>query len=386
MNIIKNVPKLRFPGFSGEWEERMVGNIGEIIGGGTPDTSMNEYWNGNIIWLTPTEIKNKYIEDSERKITKLGLRNSSAKLLPPKTLLITSRATIGDIAIAMKECCTNQGFQSIIVNENNNYDFVYYDLLRYKDTFIKYSKGSTFKELSKNEMKKIKIKIPLIKEQQKIASFITAFDKKIEIVAKKIEHLESYKKGLMQKLLTGEIRFPGFYGEWGKVNLNKIFKNYNEKNRQHNYKQYTIGKNGIKLIDDIRYNILNHKTFKLNDLIIGIGINEINLNINIVNGCCSPIYTIYKIDEYILNPIFGYYYIPKKIYEYRNKITKISSRRNFDIIHKDLLNLQIPFPSVEEQQKIASFLTAIDKKIELNKNKIENLKTYKKGLLQKMFI
>jgi type I restriction enzyme S subunit len=170
--MMKNVPILRFKEFNGEWEEEGLWTVGEIIGGGTPDTSKEEYWNGNIIWLTPTEIKNKYIEDSERKITELGLRNSSAKLLPPKTLLITSRATIGDIAIAMKECCTNQGFQSIIVNENNNYDFVYYDLLRYKDTFIKYSKGSTFKELSKNEMKKNKIKIHLnIKEQQKIASF-----------------------------------------------------------------------------------------------------------------------------------------------------------------------------------------------------------------------
>ena len=95
------IPELRFPEFEGEWVEKRLGEIAQTVGGGTPDTTKKEYWNGNIIWLTPTEIKEKYISDSERKITNLGLQKSSAKLLPKKTLLFTSRATIGDVGIAI---------------------------------------------------------------------------------------------------------------------------------------------------------------------------------------------------------------------------------------------------------------------------------------------
>src|ERR1035441_4365789 len=115
----KLVPKLRFPEFrgNGEWEEKLLGQIGEFIGGGTPDTTVSEYWDGEIQWFTPTEIKEQNISKSRRTITEKGLKNSSAKLLPKGALMITTRATIGDISIANNPCTTNQGFQSLIVND-----------------------------------------------------------------------------------------------------------------------------------------------------------------------------------------------------------------------------------------------------------------------------
>jgi len=109
-----------------KWEEKRWGDMGDIVGGGTPDTIRPEYWNGDINWFTPTEIGAKYINISIRQITELGLKSSSTKLLPVGTLLLTSRATIGRVSIATKESTTNQGFQSIIVNKENNNEFIYY--------------------------------------------------------------------------------------------------------------------------------------------------------------------------------------------------------------------------------------------------------------------
>jgi len=372
INVKKNVPELRFPGFNDEWEEKKLGNICKIKKGQQlSKISLNNFDKYPVIngGIRPSGYIDKYNKNENSIVISEG--GASCGYVN----FIKTKFWSGG------HCYTLEELKNIIIVE-----FLYQYLKFNEKRLSNLRVGSGLPNIQQKAISSFEIMSPSLAEQQKIAAFLSAIDKKIEIVDKKIEYLESYKKGLMQKLLTGKIRFSGFNDEWKEEKLNEIFKNYNEKNKKHNYKQYTIGKNGIKLIDDIRYNISNHKTFKLNDLIIGIGINEINLNINILNGCCSPIYTIYKIDEHILNPFFGYYYIPKKIYEYRNKITKISSRRNFDIIHKDLLNLEIPFPSLQEQQKIASFLSAVDKKIELVTKKLENLKAYKKGLLQKMFV
>ena len=112
------VPKLRFKEFKNTWQKMKIKDIAVVIGGGTPDTNNVEYWNGNINWFTPSEIgKQKYINKSERKITYLGLKNSSARLLPIGTILLTSRATIGEASILLEEGCTNQGFQSLIAKE-----------------------------------------------------------------------------------------------------------------------------------------------------------------------------------------------------------------------------------------------------------------------------
>jgi type I restriction enzyme S subunit len=108
-----------------DWEEKRLGEIAKIVGGGTPETVKPDYWDGEIQWFTPTEIRSKYISNSKRTITQSGLSKSSAKLLPAGTILFTSRATIAELGFATQECSTNQGFQSLIVNQNNNSEFIY---------------------------------------------------------------------------------------------------------------------------------------------------------------------------------------------------------------------------------------------------------------------
>ncbi|MDQ6985208.1 MAG: restriction endonuclease subunit S [Candidatus Dojkabacteria bacterium] len=149
---------------------------GEEVGGGTPDTKNNSYWNGDINWFTPTEIKQREAKSSLRKITESGLKNSSARLLPIGTLLFTSRATIGKIAITTSISSTNQGFQSFVVNRFNSNTFLYYWLILNKFEFIKHANGSTFLEISGNVVRKMKGSFPTLPEQQKIASFLTSVD------------------------------------------------------------------------------------------------------------------------------------------------------------------------------------------------------------------
>lgn len=198
--------EIRFKDESGnsypDWEEKRLGEIGEIIGGGTPDTANTSLWNGKINWFTPTEIKQKYVSTSARNISAEGLRSSSAKLLPVGTLLLTTRATIGDISILKCEATTNQGFQSIVVNKENSNDFVYYWILKNKKEFLRRANGSTFAEISGKEVKKIKGTFPSLPEQQKIADFLTSLDEKISVIGNELSRAKEFKKGLLHQMFV----------------------------------------------------------------------------------------------------------------------------------------------------------------------------------------
>lgn len=189
------------------WNNCKLEDIADIVGGGTPRTEVDSYWDGDIKWYTPSEIgKSKYIFDSERHITEEGLKNSSAKLLPKYTILLSSRATVGEISIALTECSTNQGFQSLITKKNADNDFIYYLISTMKNEFLRRSSGSTFLEISKNEIKRININIPTLDEQKKISNFFSAIDNKIELLEKKYQYYQDFKKYLMQQIFAGKIK------------------------------------------------------------------------------------------------------------------------------------------------------------------------------------
>ena len=384
---MKNIPQIRFPEFSGEWVEKRLGEIGEIIGGGTPNTKKKEYWNGKIIWLTPTEIKQKYISHSERTITQKGLKNSSAKLLPKGTILITTRATIGDIGIAQVECATNQGFQSLIVNKTNFNEFTYYLLSRknIKNEMIKKANGTTFLEINKNQLSKIKIHIPpTLAEQQKIANFLSSIDEKIDIISKKIENLKEYKKGIMRKMLnvkngTPELRFPEFSGEW-------IEKKFGEVLAYEQPTKYLITADYVNKGTPV---LTAGKTFIL---------GYTNETDNIYTNLPVIIFDDFTTDSKFVNFPFKLKssaikilktkkgFDAKFIYEAMQLIKfKVGGHQRHWI--KIFSNLKIHIPkNLEEQQKIAEFLSLIDEKIELNEQVLDKLKEYKRGLLQKMFV
>lgn len=168
-----------------EWDVKMIQEVGEVVSGGTPKTKESSYWDGNISWITPKDLSNfneRYIEKGERSITKEGLNNSSAKLLPKGTILFSSRAPIGYVAIAKKEVCTNQGFKNIICNKKySDNEFLYYIIKNKTKEIESIAGGSTFKEVSGKVVKEFKIPVPPLEEQKAIAHILSTLDEKIEV-------------------------------------------------------------------------------------------------------------------------------------------------------------------------------------------------------------
>ena len=197
--------KLKFKDDNGNdypaWEEKRLGDICKIVGGGTPDTNNVKYWGDDINWFTPTEIIKKYADSSNRKISRLGLLKSSAKILPIGTVLLTTRATLGEMSILSIEATTNQGFQSLIpVKDEVSSEFIYYCQPIIKHFCYKYANGSTFLEISKQTLAKLKLMIPNKDEQNKISDFLSKFDNKIQQEECILSNLKTYKKGLLQQM------------------------------------------------------------------------------------------------------------------------------------------------------------------------------------------
>lgn len=194
-----------------DWEVRQVSEIGEVIAGGTPRTKVDEYWNGEIAWITPKDLSgynNKYIYKGERSITKIGLENSSARLLPKGTVLFSSRAPIGYVAIAGKDMATNQGFKSIVCDKSiANNIFIYY-LMKYKKEEIEnIAGGSTFKEVSGKVINQFNVQIPPLTEQKVIADTLSSLDDKIELNNKINENLEQQAQAIFKHWFI-DFEFP----------------------------------------------------------------------------------------------------------------------------------------------------------------------------------
>ena len=203
------VPEIRFKGFTGVWEQRKLGDIADIVGGGTPSTGNQSYWDGDIDWYAPAEIADQiYANSSQKKITGLGYENSSAKMLPPGTVLFTSRAGIGKTAILTRKGCTNQGFQSIVPHRGELDSYFIFsrteELKRYGELV---GAGSTFVEVSGKQMAVMELMMPpTMREQQTIGGFFQQLDHLITLHQRKLEEMKNQKKALMQLLLTGIVR------------------------------------------------------------------------------------------------------------------------------------------------------------------------------------
>lgn len=188
-----------------DWEVVRLGEVSEIVGGGTPSTSAKEYWNGSIPFVIPTDVtnlKSNFLEQTANYITDLGLKDSSAKLIPEGAVLVTSRATIGFCAINKVPVATNQGFASIICKDRIHNQFLLYYVRFIKSRLESLASGSTFKEVSKTSLRKLKLPFPPILEQRKIAEILSTADEAIQKTDEVIAKAEELKKGLMQELLT----------------------------------------------------------------------------------------------------------------------------------------------------------------------------------------
>ena len=179
-----------------------LGSVCEIVGGGTPDTLHTEYWGNTVEWFTPSEIgKTKYVSSSVRKLSDIGLNNSSAKLLPIGTVLLTTRATLGEMSIAKRECCTNQGFQSLIPHQDRVLsEYLYYIQIIIKPWCEKYASGNTFREISKSALSNCIIPLPDRTRQEEIVKLLSSIDILISAEEGIAMSLSKMRHSLMQQL------------------------------------------------------------------------------------------------------------------------------------------------------------------------------------------
>jgi type I restriction enzyme S subunit len=385
-NEVKNVPEIRFPGFEDEWEKRVLGEIAKIVGGGTPKTEVPEYWNGEINWYSPVEIgDSNFVYESRNKVTELGLKKSSAKILPIGTVLFTARAGIGNTAILKKEGATNQGFQSIIPKENMLDTYFIFsrtnELKRYGEI---HGAGSTFVEVSGKEMAKMPISTPNIGEQQKIGHFFSKLDRQIELEEQKLEKLEQQKKGYMQKIFSQQLRFKdekgNDYPDWEEKQLGDVT-NYSTSKRSSNFYDELENK-GNYSVYDANKEIFKDDTFDAKEKYIsilkdGAGAGRLNLR----PGMSSVIGTMGYINVVSVN--IEYLYYRMTIINFTKYIIGSTIPH---LYYKDYSKEIIEIPDIKEQKKIGYLFKKFERRKILIKEKIDRLKNRKQAFLQKMFI
>ncbi|WP_311945110.1 restriction endonuclease subunit S [Halomonas piscis] len=200
----------RLPGFTDEWETKRLGEIADIRSGGTPSTAMPAFWNGDVPWCTPTDITElggrKYLSGTERTISHAGLRASSAESMPSGSIIMTTRATIGECAINTVPMTTNQGFKNLIPSSCDA-EFLYYLMTTKKAQLIQLCGGSTFLEIGKKSLLAFEVTLPQShQEQQAIATVLSDMDTEIEALERRRDKARQLKQGMMQQLLTGRVR------------------------------------------------------------------------------------------------------------------------------------------------------------------------------------
>ncbi|MGL2906259.1 restriction endonuclease subunit S [Helicobacter pylori] len=360
------------------WQRVRLGDIAEIIGGGTPSTQITSFWNGSINWFTPTEIGiTKYVYKSQRTITPLGLKKSSAKLLPIGTILLTSRASIGDCAILKEIATTNQGFQSLIPLEKINNEFLYYLILTLKNKLLELASGSTFLEVSPNKIKNLLIPLPPLNEQIAIANILSGLDRYLCSLDALILKKESVKKALSFELLSQRKRLKGFNQAWQRVRLGDIAEIKRgvriTKNELDVFGKYPVVSGGVGFLGYTNNFNRYENTITIAQYGTAGFVNWQNQKFW-ANDVCFCIYP----NKDIIKNIFLYYFLKVN----QNYLYEISNRNAtpYSISKDKILDFEIPLPSLNEQIAIANILSDLDSEITSLKNKKRQFENIKKAL------
>lgn len=383
----------------GDWDVKEINDVARVVGGGTPSTNNSKFWNGIINWFTPTEVgATKYLFESERKITEDGLQHSSANILPEGTILLTSRAGIGDLGILKTKASTNQGFQSL-VPENIDGEYLYYFISLNKNILLNYASGSTFLEISPRQVKKIKIFFPKSKEEQSaIAQALSKTDELIEHLDKLIKKKKDIKKGAMQELLTGKKRLPGFEGEWVDKELGNIFTltagqtkskfiqetgNYvimdmgsvstegkNISSKYTNYDKDMLQEGDLVMPkDDIGGGFIIGRTAHIdenNRYILGDHVYRLRKK----DKQSCPVFYSYLINSHEINSSFR---------------SKAAGSAQIGLNRKSIEEQEVKVPiDIKEQQAIAQVLSDMDEDIDKLESELNKYKMIKEGMMQQL--
>lgn len=383
---MNKVPNLRFKEFSGKWEKIKLGDKCTFYSGGTPLTTNKKYYDGNIPFIRSAEISST---STELNISEDGLNNSSAKMVKKGDLLYALYgATSGEVSISKIDGAINQAILCI-QSDRLNLLFLEKILRKNKDNIINtYLQGGQG-NLSSKIVQDLRYYFPSLEEQEKIAAFFSLIDKKIALQTEKVEELKNYKKGLMQKIFSQELRFKGFSGEWESKKIGSICEII--MGQSPSSACYNEDKIGLPLIQG-NADIKNRKTFPrvyTSDITKTCDVGDIIMSVRAPVGAISRSLHHACIGRGVcsIKPKQNSEFIYQFLLNYENKWSRISQGSTFESINSfDITSTNIVLPLKEEQEKIASFFSLIDKKLELEMERLEKLQEYKKGLLQQMFI
>ena len=378
-----NIPKLRFKEFTDEWNIHKLKDLCTTCGGGTPSKSITEYWTGNIPWISSSDLESNSIFkiNISKFITTKAISESATKIIPPNSILIVSRVGVGKVAINYNELCTSQDFTNLI-NIKSNPIFLTYLLKIKMEKQIQQTQGTSIKGITTNDIKNINCTLPNIKEQEKIATFLTTVDKKITNLENTITSLENQKKGLLQQIFSQKLRFKdkngNNYPEWEKnklknlctyktsslttkdIDINGNYQLFDANNAIGTVSSYISNKPYISIIKD------------------GAGVGRIRL-LKPYTNCVSTLGILLNTDTTTIQYI---YYLLQQV----NFSIYIVGSTIPHIYYKDYSSIILNIPCLEEQTKIADFLSAFDRKLDNQKAQLEHWQQIKKGLLQQMFV
>ena len=404
------VPRLRFPEFRDDWAVEKLGELGKLSGGGTPDKSVAEYWQGDIPWVSSSDIYEDdiYTISVTRFINKNSISESATKIVPKGSVLFVSRVGTGKLAVNDREVCTSQDFMNFIPKKVSSY-FLGYFFIANKSALVSLGQGTSIKGFSKGDLEKLEVSFPSEPEQQQIADCLSSLDKLITLEAQKLDALKTHKKGLMQQLSPAEgetvprLRFPEFRGAggWDTKQLEEFAVIVRGGSPRPIEAFLTTDHNSInwlkigdidkesKFITATQEKVIPAALSKTRvvypgDLILSNSMSFGRPYILKIETCIHDGWiAISEIHADIDRDYLYYLLMTSDSQEYFSSNAAGSGVQNLnaDIIKR----LPIPYPGIKEQQKIADCLSSLDDLITAQDRKIESLKTHKKGLMQQLF-
>lgn len=399
---VKNVPALRFPEFDGEWAERRLGDLSKLI---TKGTTPNSFSDEGINYVKIEALEGININKDKCLYIDASTHNKELKrsiLQKDDLLFAIAGATIGKVAIVTDNILPANTNQALAIVRLKNTDTLPYVLQLLQSRVMKkyiYQNLSVGAQpnLNLEQINNFTFHLPTLPEQQKIASFLTIVDDKIQQFSKKKELLEKYKKGVMQQLFSQQIRFKDDNGndfpEWEIKKAKDVFKNHS--NKKHNgdlpilaitQDKGTVLRDSIDIdIKSSEASIKSYKIIEAGDFIISLRSFQGGIEYSDITGICSPAYTILKATIDIDTTFFKYYF-KKESFIKQLSNTVVGIRDGKQISYDAFSGMKLVFPSVAEQAKIGKFLTSIDNKINYTFKQLEQAQQFKKGLLQQMFV
>ena len=384
---VLNVPNLRFPEFQGEWEKCKLGDYGKVITGNTPPTKdVENYENGEYLWASPADLGTiKSITETKTMLSAKGF--AKTRTLPKGSVLVTCiGSTIGKTGMATKEMSTNQQINSIVVNDNNDNEFVYYAIQSAFPRYLSSIAVQAVPIISKSAFELLPNKKPCLQEQKRIGKFLSLLDERISTQNKIIEDLKKLKCAIIEKL---------YYKIQGKEYLyRQLFDVVNERNKQMEYSNILSAsqEKGMVNRDDLnldiqfeRSNINTYKIVREGDYVIHLRSFQGGFAFSDKLGVCSPAYTILRPNSLLEYGYMSFYFTSQRFIKSLIIVTYgIRDGRSINV--EEWLNMKIVVPSKEYQLHTLNVLKSIDDKIVNEEMYATCLSNQKQHLLHNMFI